>query len=169
MLVKCTFCRLLEFAIHEHYPPVQALEVHLENFQRAYFNPDEIIDPETLEPRVTTLVKFFELCLVDDFAKTLKYIQVPQYYIWKGKKGWKRRKQGAVVDEFPEIRMSDALGRMHTVNPTQEEAFCLRLLLNVVAGPTSFKDLKTVNGIEHQTFKAACKARDLLGKLKLLH
>ena len=167
LLIFCNlqFCfRLFEFAVHEHYPPVQALEVHLENFQRTYFNPDEPLDPATLEARVTTLVKFFALCLIDDFAKTLTYIQVPQYYIWKGKNGWKRRKQGALVEGYPEIRMSAALGRMHTVSPTQEEAFCLRLLLIVVVGPTSFQDLKTVDGIVHETFKGACRARNLLGR-----
>ena len=143
--------------------------MHLENFQRTYFNPDEPINPETFEARVTTLVKFFELCLADDFAKTLKYIEVPQYYIWKGKKGWQRRKQGAVVDGYPEIRMSACLGRLHTVSPTQEEAFCMRLLLNVVPGPISFEDLKNVEGAVHPTFKSACRARDLLGRFKLLH
>ena len=163
------FCRLLEFPVHEHYPPVQALEVHLENFQRTYFNPDEPLNPETFEPRVTTLVKFFELCASDDFGRTLKYLETPQYYIWKGKKGWQRRKQGTVVDGYPEIRMSEALGRMHTVSPTQEEAFCLRLLLNVVVGPTSFQDLKTVDGIANETFKGACRAMDLLGMFKSIH
>ena len=93
----------------------------------------------------------------------MKYLEAPQYYIWKGKKGWKRREKGTLVDGYPEIRMSTALGRMHTVSPTQEEAFCLRLLLNVVVGPTSFQDLKTVDGITHETFKGACRARDLLG------
>ena len=155
--------RLLEFPVHEHYPTVEALEVHLENFQRTYFNPDEPLNPETFEPRVTTLIKFFELCSNDDFAKELRYIEVPQYYTWQRKNGWKRRKQGTMVEGYPEIRKSAALGRMHTVSPTQEEAFCLRLLLNVVAGPTSFQDLKTVDGVVHETFKGACRARDLLG------
>lgn len=34
--------RILEFDIHRHYPPVQALEVHLENGQRIFFNPDAL-------------------------------------------------------------------------------------------------------------------------------
>ena len=147
---------------------MEALEVHLENFQRVYFDPNEPVVAETIEVRVTTLVKFFELCVNDDFAKTIKYIDVPRYFVWKGKKGWQRRKQGTPVDGYPEIRMTNALGRMHTVSPTQEEAFCLRMLLNVVVGPTSFQDLKTFNEIQHQTFKGACRARDLLGMLVLI-
>ncbi len=45
---------------------------------------------------------------------------------------------------------------------SDEERFCLRLLLLSVRGPISFEDLKTVNGILHPSFKAAAIARNLL-------
>ena len=144
---------------------VEDLEVHLENYQRVYFNPNDNIDPANLLPRVTKLMKFFDLCQTNEFAMTLLYIEVPSYFLWKGgQTGWKNREKGTPVEGYPGIVKSEALGRLHTVSPGQEEAFCCRLLLNVVRGPTCFQDLKTVNGVVHATFKGACRARGLLGK-----
>lgn len=40
-----------------------------------------------------------------------------------------------------------ALGRVYSVLPSQSERFYLRLLLHHVRGPTSFQDLKTVDGV----------------------
>ena len=142
-----------------------ALEVHLENFQRVYYRDGEDIDPANLAPRQTTLTKFFELCQEDTFAQTLRYIETPSFYTWQksGEIGWKRRKNGEDVEGHPGIKKADTLGRIHTVSPNQEEAFCLRLLLNNVQGPTSFDDVKTVNGVLHGTFRDACRSLSLLG------
>ena len=117
-------------------------------------------------PRTTTLMKFFDLCAVDDFARTLYYTELPRYYTWKPgtNGGWARRKRGAPVEGFPDVFEENNLGRIHTVNPTQDEAFHLRMLLNEVPGPTSFEDLKTFNGVILESFKAACRVRGLLGK-----
>ncbi|GBM32835.1 hypothetical protein AVEN_216539-1 [Araneus ventricosus] len=40
--------------------------------------------------------------------------------------------------------------------------YYLRLLLHKIKGPTSFKDLRTVNGIEYETYREACLALGLL-------
>nr|KAI8748380.1 ATP-dependent DNA helicase PIF1 [Biomphalaria glabrata] len=58
--------------------------------------------------------------------------------------------------------MSDALGRVYTVHPTNAECFYLRMLLHVVKGPTSFTNLKTVEGVVCQTFREACQRRGML-------
>ncbi|GBM03504.1 hypothetical protein AVEN_95400-1 [Araneus ventricosus] len=67
-----------------------------------------------------------------------------------------------IVPENPGIKSSDALGRVYTVHPSNSECFHLRLLLHEVLGPTSFSDLKTVNGTVCETFKQACELRGLL-------
>ena len=51
---------------------------------------------------------------------------------------------------------------MYFASPNSGERFYLRLLLTVVRGPTSFENLRTVNNVLHDTFKAACVARGLL-------
>ena len=48
------------------------------------------------------------------------------------------------------------------VGPTAGERFHLRMLLMVVRGPTSFDDLKTVDGEVCETFHEACLKRGLL-------
>jgi hypothetical protein len=54
------------------------------------------------------------------------------------------------------------LGRVYTIHPMNFECFCLRLLLHVVPGPTSFEDVRTVDGHVCATFKEACAERGLL-------
>ncbi|XP_070529768.1 ATP-dependent DNA helicase pif1-like [Cardiocondyla obscurior] len=51
---------------------------------------------------------------------------------------------------------------MYSVSPSQTELFHLRLLLLTIKGATSFDDLKTVNGIIHQTFTETCLALGLV-------
>ena len=39
-----------------------------------------------------------------------------------------------------------SIGRMYHAHPSSGERFYLRLLLTVVKGPSSYEDLRTVNG-----------------------
>src|SRR5882724_4988596 len=55
-----------------------------------------------------------------------------------------------------------AIGRLHFVPPTAGEHFYLHMLLMVVKGSKLFMEIKSYQGIEHQTFKAACLAWGLL-------
>ena len=48
------------------------------------------------------------------------------------------------------------------MSPRDEERFYLRMLLQHVRGPQSFEDIRTVQGIVHETFKAAAITRHLL-------
>lgn len=91
------------------------------------------------------------------------YSEVPRYYTWNtSKKEWHRRIQGTPVENQPGVKASDALGRVYTVHVTNFECFCLRMLLHHVRGPTSFTELKIVNGQECQTYREACESRRLL-------
>lgn len=48
------------------------------------------------------------------------------------------------------------------MHPSHDECFYLRLLLINVRGPTSFLDLKTVNGQLYPTYRRACQELNLL-------
>lgn len=52
----------------------------------------------------------------------------------------------------------NVIGRMYSISPNQTELFHLRLLLIHRKGAKSFDDLKTVNGIIHNTFLETCLA-----------
>jgi len=152
--------RILAFPIHERYPTVFHLAVHLENGQRVYFTSNNLAEKLSTPPQ-TTLLAFFELCKTDDFAKTLLYSEVPSYFVWKNNK-FTRRKRGKDVDGWPGVKKEHALGRVYTIHPNNTECYHLRLLLHEVRGPTSFSELKTVNGVLHLTFQSTCKALGLL-------
>lgn len=152
--------RILGFPIHERFPTVFHLAVHLENGQRVYFNQQNLTDKLTNPPK-TTLLAFFELCRTDDFAKTLLYYQVPAYYVWTNSR-FERRKRGVDVVGWPGVKKEHALGRVYTIHPNNTECFHLRMLLHEIRGPTSFEMLKTVNDVVHPTFQTACKALGLL-------
>ncbi|XP_071578043.1 uncharacterized protein [Temnothorax nylanderi] len=152
--------RILAFPIHERYPSVFHLNVHLENGQRVYFNSINLIERINNPPQ-TTLLAFFELCKTDEFAKTLLYYEVPSYYVWKNNK-FERRKRGKDVDGWLGIKKDHVLGRVYTIHPNNTECYYLRLLLHEIRGPMSFLDLRTVNGVLCPTFQSTCKALGLL-------
>jgi hypothetical protein len=59
------------------------------------------------------------------------------------KKMWKERKA-----KF-------SIGRLYYAHPSSGERYYLRMLLNIVKGCTSYKNIRTVNGVEYPTFKEA--------------
>lgn len=61
------------------------------------------------------------------------------------------------------IKESNNLSRIYTVNPRDRECYHLRLLLNNVLGPTSFQDLRTVDGIVYDSYQESCLKLELIG------
>jgi hypothetical protein len=55
-----------------------------------------------------------------------------------------------------------AIGRMYYAHSTSGERYYLRMLLNCAKGATSYEHLRTMDGIEYDTFKDACIAMGLL-------
>ncbi|XP_048514946.1 uncharacterized protein LOC125501873 [Athalia rosae] len=136
--------------------------MHLENGQRVYFTEANAAQ-RAERPPSTTLTSFFAMCEADPFAATLMYVEMPKYYTWnQSTKKFQRRKQGTPVPDWPQVFSTDALGRMYTVHPRNDECFYLRLLLVNVRGPKSFAHLKTVNGHQCQTYREACQLLGLL-------
>ncbi|GFQ70977.1 ATP-dependent DNA helicase, partial [Trichonephila clavata] len=170
--------RILSFSIHERYPTVVHLAVHLENGQRVYFT-SENVRARAMSPLPTTLTEFFTLCRNDTFARTLLYSEVPTYFTCNlftlfyqlnlfyvflvlSTRKFQLRKQGRAVQGHLNLYSTDALGRLYTVHPNNAECFYVRLLLINVRGPTSFQELKTVNGHVCATFREACQKLNLL-------
>ncbi|GFX79541.1 ATP-dependent DNA helicase [Trichonephila clavipes] len=154
--------RILGLPLHERHPTVIHLAVHLPNGERIYFTENNIRERMATPPK-TTLTAFFQLCQNNAFSKTLLYVDVPRCYTWNvSLKEWKRRVQGTHVNDWPGVKAGDALGRIYTVHVSNFECYCLRMLLNVIQGPTNFLDLKTVDGQEFQTFHQVCEKLELL-------
>ncbi|XP_019179269.1 PREDICTED: uncharacterized protein LOC109174490 [Ipomoea nil] len=84
-------------------------------------------------------------------ASLLTYIEMPTKFVWKKDiREWHPRKKGS------------SIGRIFYVPPASGEIYYLRCLLNIVRGPTSYKDIRTVNSVEYLTFRDACYAHGLL-------
>jgi hypothetical protein len=109
--------RILGFPVHQRYPAVTHLSVHLENGQRVYFTQENMQERADEPPR-TTLTGFFMLCQSDEFARTLLYHQIPKYYTWTDERIWKRRVVGTPVENSPVVKASATLGRVYTVHPS---------------------------------------------------
>lgn len=85
-------------------------------------------------------------------CRELLYQEFPTRMTWNARRRqWKVRK----------ARFS-TIGRMVYVSPAAGERFYLRLLLTAVRGATSFRDLRTINGVEYPDYKNACVALGLL-------
>jgi hypothetical protein len=147
---------IFEFSMHNEYPSVTRLPVHLENQQLIYYNEDEDLDAvvERGAQRHTALTAWFlkSRDANDLEARRILYQDFPKRYSYNKKtQKWEKC-----------IQSGPAIGRMHFASPNQGERFYLRLLLTVVSGAQSFADLRTVDGHIWPTFKEACLAKGLL-------
>ena len=148
------------FEIHDRFPAVMALRVHLPEQQQIIF--DEENELEALEnQRETELTAFFDFNR-ESIEKGIQpedlplYVQMPeeQRYEQKLKKWIKRKQKG-----------SNVIGRVHSLNPVVGEAYHLRMLLhdNHCRGKISFDDLmKLPGGKVCETFKEVCNELGLL-------
>ncbi len=140
--------------MHQHSPAVVRLQLHLPDQQMVLFDPEEANRERILDqPKIhkTNLTEFFVACRKYPIARTLTYPQMTSEFVWnKGRKEWQPRKMGTAV------------GRVYFAGPAAGERYYLRMLLYIVKGPTSWEDLRTVDGVVYSTFKAACAARGVL-------
>jgi hypothetical protein len=122
--------------MHEEYPNVVRLQVHLPGEQNVVFHEDD--DTATVTDRVSgaksTLDAFFAANDLEEksngdvwLARDLLYQEFPQKFAYKrDEHKWSVRKRGF------------ALGRMFFVPPTAGEKFFVRLLLTVVKGKSAY-------------------------------
>jgi hypothetical protein len=159
--------RLLSFALHKEQPNVVRLQVHLPNQQTvAVPVVDQQDHPDVARAAAyaalnagsrTTLTEWFRFNATaheGHACHALLYHDFPTRFWWDAEaKVWKER-----------VRQPGRppVGRMYFVQPTAGERYYLRMLLCHVPGAKGFEDLRTVNGVVHPTFQAACQARGLL-------
>ncbi|XP_021992205.1 uncharacterized protein LOC110889021 [Helianthus annuus] len=146
--------RIFMYDIHYRYPAVEVLPFHCEDGESIVYNDHDNLCDIVTDPTVkmTMFTEWMNCNKVDEFARTLRYVQFPGYYVWNAKNHkWNRRKHPY-----------GSIARVHYVPPSLCDCYYLRILLNHIKGPTCFEDIKTVDGQVFQTFKDACFARGLL-------
>lgn len=76
--------RLAQFPICRRSHSVQRLAIHTENQQKLIFESN--LEEEALKNPNTTLTSWFTLNKKDKRAQQLRYIEIPEYYIFCTKK-----------------------------------------------------------------------------------
>lgn len=169
--------RIFKFPLQNHSPTVYRLALHLPEQHRVTFDATEteinlnqpILDMATDQGQRenrrrrfegivernndTTLMAYFKLNQINPEARNILYRDIPKFYSFNKKdKKW-----------VPRIRPKpNAVGRIYSVHARDIERFALRILLNHVRGAESFEQLKSVNNIQHNTFRQAAEALGLL-------
>ncbi|XP_044019589.1 uncharacterized protein LOC122860013 [Aphidius gifuensis] len=136
---------------------ISRLPVHLPNQQSVII--DDEAGKESIRASMdkqTMLMEYFALNQRDLSARTFTYTEISGHYVFNKQSGlnqssWKPRK-----------RQFNIIGRMYFISPSQVELFHLRLLLITVKRATSFENLRTVDGMTHDTYRSACLALGLI-------
>nr|XP_027071785.1 uncharacterized protein LOC113696591 [Coffea arabica] len=147
--------RIYAFDLSVINPSVILLHLHLENYQSMYFDENRPLTDIITDDRLsrTMLTEFFAMNRTNEHAESLNllYKEFPQHFVWDADdRIWYTRKKGQVI------------GRVITAHPIEGERYYLRILLMHVRKPTSFDDLKTVNGYLASSFKEAAELRGFL-------
>ena len=146
---------------------VVCLAVHEPNKETIYWkkgNEEGKLAALKRDKPTSQLTAFFALCREVPAARSYTYPEMTEHYLlvsqhfcrflngkhirWlKTGRKWKARR-----------RSLKTLPRIYTVNPKFTELFCIRLLVEVVKGPQSFEDLRTLDdGTVCETFCQAAQ------------
>jgi hypothetical protein len=101
----------------------------------------------------TMLTAYFKANREFSWAQSILYREFPEYAVWNPTlKKWKKRKQRTQV------------GRIISAHPAEGERYYLRVLLNHVAGATSYENLRTFDGVVYPTFREPNDVRGIWNK-----
>ncbi|XP_062208940.1 uncharacterized protein LOC133910622 [Phragmites australis] len=125
--------RIFAFDLSGIFPPVLQLQLHLPGMHLVSYKDNANANCEF------------------PWARSILYREFPEYAVWNPTlKKWKKRKQRTQV------------GRIISAHPVEGERYYLRVLLNHVAGATSYENLRTFDGVVYRTFREAAEKRGLI-------
>ncbi|XP_075645785.1 uncharacterized protein LOC142616929 [Castanea sativa] len=152
--------RIFEFAIHHRELAVQRFSLHNEDEQPVVFKDTDYLNNAVnkLDIGKSKFTVWMKANALYKEARELTYSKFPTKWVWHQKdKEWKLRKYGRCI------------GRIYYAHPASGERFYLRMLLNVIKGPRSLEEMRTINNVVYPTFRSTCYALGLLDDDKEWH
>uniref|UniRef100_K3Y2Z6 ATP-dependent DNA helicase n=1 Tax=Setaria italica TaxID=4555 RepID=K3Y2Z6_SETIT len=146
--------RIYGFDLSKNHPPVQQLQLHLPDMHMVTYHKRDKIERVVKYPGAdeSMLTAYFDYNRLHEESRGILYHDFPKHYTWESNgKFWKPRKNAVYQ-----------VGRLVLAHPAEGERYFLRVLLNHVAGATSYRDLRTVDGVLLPSFREAAERRGLI-------
>ncbi|XP_072151075.1 uncharacterized protein [Setaria viridis] len=146
--------RIYDFDLSKNYPPVQQPQLHLSDMHMVTYHKWDKIEWVVKRPGAneSMLTAYFDYNRLHEEAREILYHDFPEHYTWESNgKFWKTRKN--VVYQ---------VGRLISAHPAEGERYFLWVLLNHVAGATSYRDLRTIDGVLLPSFCEAAERQGLI-------
>ncbi|XP_077221657.1 uncharacterized protein LOC143855411 isoform X2 [Tasmannia lanceolata] len=157
----CEACwRIFQFDIQHRTPAVERMAFHLPDEQCITFRDSEPINQvlNKEDDETTMFTQWMHTNSIEEGARNLTFAEFPTKFVWNKKdKLWQQRKKVKCI------------GRIVYAHLSSGERIYLRMLLNIVKGPRSYEEIRTVNAVLHQTFKSAYFSLGLLDGDKEWH
>ncbi|GAU37747.1 hypothetical protein TSUD_382400 [Trifolium subterraneum] len=145
--------RTFAFDIHQKFPAVIRLSIHLENQQVVkYDDNSQLHNVVRYREMVDTMfLSWFNANKEYEEGRNLLYSEFPTKFVYIAKEHrWQPRQKGV------------SIGRITYVPVGSGELYYLRVLLTQQRGCTSYESIKTVDGKICKTFQEACSELRLL-------
>ncbi|RCV20748.1 hypothetical protein SETIT_4G082300v2 [Setaria italica] len=142
--------RIYGFDLSKNHPTVEQLQLHLPDMHMVTYHKWDKIERVVKHPGAyeSMLTAYFDYNRLHEEARGILYHDFPAHYTWESNgKFWKPRRN--VVYQ---------VGRLVSAHPAEGECYFLWVLLNHVAGATSYRDLRTVDGVLLPSFREAVES-----------
>ncbi|XP_013632756.1 PREDICTED: uncharacterized protein LOC106338286 [Brassica oleracea var. oleracea] len=131
----------------------EKLIIHLEGEHNITVKSTDNLGRVIRKPGIekTMFTEWMVLCRRLEFARTLTYVQIPEYFVWNNN-----------ANVWTELKKGKTIGRVVAIHPSAGDRYYLRILINKIKGPRSYDELKTYNDVKYPDFKSICHARGYL-------
>jgi len=147
--------RIYGFDLSKNHPPVQQLQLHLPDMHMVSFHNRQKIEHVVNKTGAdeSMLTAYFKANGLHEFDRNILYRAFPEFFTWQSDaKFWRPRERAN----------TGQVGRIVSAHPAEGECYYLRILLNHVAGATSYEDLRTIGGVIQPSFREAAEKRGLI-------